>query len=474
MTARSQALVAIVAASIAVAFFQLAVPLRATYGARISGDEPFYLMTAESMLVDRDLDLRNQYATESYRAYYDHVDPLWYQSVAQAGGELLSPHNLGLSILLMPGFAVGGLDGAKRELTLVAAAGVGLLYLLVHRITGRMRWSLLIAVGLATTAPWLIYSAQVYPEAPAATALLAGLLAVSASDRLGVGRALAVAAAVAALAWLGSKYLVLAGILTLAGFVLANRRGRIALVGVLAINAVAYASFHLSTYGGFTPYSANAMFAGRDDVSILGAHLDGVDRLYRLLGLWVDREFGLLHYAPVLFLAWVGLWHGPPLPARLWRTALALVIAEVLIAAFVSITMRGWWFPGRMLMVVYPLLGLAIARGVLGLSTTGRIAAVALALASWAISGALARSVAVGELALAVDPFALHFPLFGFADRLFPDYQEYSPVTIGLTAVWIAVLGLTAMPSPWWAAPAVQVARSGLATSLTSLTSPRG
>ena len=41
--------------------------------------------------------------------------------------------------------------------------------------------------------------------------------------------------------------------------------------------------------------------------------------------------------------------------ARL-RLVLGLVAAQVLIATFVVITMMGWWFPGRTLVTVFPLL----------------------------------------------------------------------------------------------------------------------
>ena len=54
--------------------------LRATRGASITGDEPFYLLTTQSLLQDGDLDLRQQYASESYRSFFDHAEPLWRQA----------------------------------------------------------------------------------------------------------------------------------------------------------------------------------------------------------------------------------------------------------------------------------------------------------------------------------------------------------------------------------------------------------
>src|SRR5215211_7802137 len=89
------------AVALGVAFallYQLGVPIRASYGARVNVDEPFYLLTTVSLLEDGDLDLRNDYALHRYRAFFDHTSELWYQSGPGPGGRVLSPHNVGLSV----------------------------------------------------------------------------------------------------------------------------------------------------------------------------------------------------------------------------------------------------------------------------------------------------------------------------------------------------------------------------------------
>ena len=101
--------------------YSTSIDIRATRGASITADEPFYLVTTQSLLQDRDLDLRNQYMARSYEAFFDHPDGLWTQSVPLADGRVLSPHNVGLSVLLLPGFAIDGLVGAQVQLVLIAA-----------------------------------------------------------------------------------------------------------------------------------------------------------------------------------------------------------------------------------------------------------------------------------------------------------------------------------------------------------------
>ena len=75
--------------------YSFSVEIRATRGASITGDEPFYLLTTQSLLFDGDFDLRNQYEARSYESFFDHPDGLWQQSVPLPDGRLLSPHNPG-------------------------------------------------------------------------------------------------------------------------------------------------------------------------------------------------------------------------------------------------------------------------------------------------------------------------------------------------------------------------------------------
>ena len=49
--------------------FLWASDIRATYGASITGDEPFYLLTTKSLISDQDLDLQNQYQNHDYEEF---------------------------------------------------------------------------------------------------------------------------------------------------------------------------------------------------------------------------------------------------------------------------------------------------------------------------------------------------------------------------------------------------------------------
>lgn len=421
--------------------YQVGVPLRSTYGARINVDEPFYLLTTVSLLRDGDLDLTNDYALQRYRAFFDGPTELWTQSVPTPDGRLLSPHNVGLSALLVPAYALGGLDGAKAFLGLLGGATMSLTALLTHRATGRPRAALLATALLGLTAPILVYATQIYPELPAAGVVVLSVWLLL-GQRPGLPAAIGLMLALTSLAWLGVKYVPLAAILGVLALV--RLRARAAFAVLVLVSAASYIWFHLATYGGVTPYALNRLYAGDGLIDLVGQHLAIWNRLYRFFGLWIDAEFGLVRWAPVLLLIVPAL---VPLCARrgpvrwVWP---ALVVTQLLVAVFLSITMRGWWFPGRMLIVVLPLLAIPLADGLALASRRPVLASLAALLGAYSIgiTAALVRAAGAGEVVLAVNPFTLAWPPFQVLAGLFPLFTEYSPATWLLSGAWLLGAGL--------------------------------
>ena len=415
--------------------YTASIDLRATRGSSITGDEPFYLVTTQSLIEDGDFDLRQQYARESYRSFFDYGPPLWTQAGPLPDGRVLSPHDPGLAVYLLPGFAAGGLRGAQVQLLLTAALTFALAYVLVARETAAagLAWAASAAVGLAATP--FVYATEVYPEVPAALCLVACVLLLRAPT-LRVSHAVAIVLALSALAWLGEKYVPLGVIVGLAAVLRAHGRARLACLALAAASAVAYVAGHLALFGALTPYSVNLVYEGASAVEVVGRHVAIPDRAYRVVGLFVDARFGLGRWAPILLVAVPAL----PLLARRGRAGavvLALVATQVLIAAFVSVTMMGWWFPGRTLMTVVPLLAWPLTEVLLRASTRARLAVGALAGYSLLLTASLARASAAGEIRLAVDPFVLGAPLFRFAAPLFPDYRQWTLATSVAHAAWL-------------------------------------
>ena len=428
--------------------YSFSIDIRATRGASITGDEPFYLLTTQSLLADGDFDLTNQYETRSYESFFDHPDELWRQSVPQPDGDLLSPHNPGLSFLVIPGFGLGGLKGAQVQLMVLGAATMALAFVLADSLTGCrvLSWVAALGVGLSATA--FIYSTEIYPEFPAALLLVLSLLLVTRKRTMGVADGLLLSALLTVMCWLGIKYAPLA--LLMAGYFLlkANRDGRSALLASGVASAGFYAWFHLQIFGSLTPYSVSAVYAGWNSAEIFGGHIEWGERYYRLWGLLIDRRFGIGRWAPLLLVTVPGL---ALLAMAGWphRLALGLIIAQILIATFVAITMMGWWFPGRTLLTVLPLFTVPIVLSLVRLPLWGRISVGVLGAMTLATTAGMAKAGRSGEITIAVDPFEMAFPAFQGLNGLFPLYTRWTTETWWLTYFWLAVAVLVSGAVAW-------------------------
>jgi hypothetical protein len=134
----------------------------------IDGDEPFYLLLTESMLQDRDVDLANQYgAIEKTASGRTDLQPQVGDPVGP-DGEQYSRHEPFLALLMLPGYALGGLAGA--------IATIALFGVLLVRST--VRWMEEEGVDdrairavfpfFAFAPPILFYATRIWPEVPAA------------------------------------------------------------------------------------------------------------------------------------------------------------------------------------------------------------------------------------------------------------------------------------------------------------------
>jgi hypothetical protein len=401
---------------------QAAVGMRASRTASVTGDEPFYLLTTQSLVSDGDLDLRDDYRNHEERRFWDGTIDLWKQMVPTDDGRLLAPHDPGLALLILPAYKAAGLRGVQRFLVVLWALAMALAALLAMRFRAPPWAAVLAAVAIGAGAPGIVYASQVYPEGPAALAVALALLL--ATDHR--PHPFLLAAAIVALPWLGTKYLALA---VLAAGVYLYRHRDVRVVAILALAGIHYLWWHLHTFGGLTPYATNVIYSGEGSARIITDHLGQGGRSYRLYGLFLDARFGLFRWLPFAPLAILGLARRTLLPA-------ATIAITVLVGTFASITMMGWWFPGRMLVAGFPAL---VVLAALGAARFPRTAAV-LAAYSLAIAAATAYSAHHGGIRLAVDPFTLGPPLL--PHQLFPDFRRFGLHEIALSTSWVAILAV--------------------------------
>lgn len=415
------------------------VPVGGAYVARLTGDEPHYLMTAISLAEDGDLDVADEYAGERYRPF--HAADLTPQGRVLAGGRIVEPHDPLLPALLAGPAAAAGWVGARVAMTAAAAALAALLlWTAVRRLGVPVVPGALVVSTFAASAPLAPYGSQIYPELPAALAVTAGFAAVT--GRLGARGLALLAGAVLALPWLGTKYALLAALLAAAGLVRVARGRRpgaaIGLGVALALGGALFAFAHLRWYGGLSPYAAGRTFAG-GQLEVVGGDPDYLGRSRRLAGLLVDRDFGLAAWQPAWLLAVPALAALTRVRPPGFGVLASLLAAGWLTATFVALTMQGWWFPGRQLVAVLPLAVLALAWWV---GSSGRRLSILLAAAvAGVVSYAwLAIEGSLGGVTWAVDFFETSNPLYRGWRRLLPDYLDVTAQTWVLHWVWVAVL----------------------------------
>lgn len=288
----------------------------------LGGDEPHYLLITHSLLHDHDLAIKNNYDRRDYATFFD-ADLQPHVSLGKDGTRLPG-HPVGLSVLLLPAYALKGRQGAIWVMNLLAALLALQLYEIAYLSTRQRRLSLLLWGVVSFTSPLLLYSSQIYPEIPSAL-LMAVAYRMAADPRLyallnerdawqSVGwRVLTFGAAVALLPWMQQRMILPAILLT--GYFL-FRAGQtvwptvrcpqalVALIvpaGCLALSGLLLAGFYFTLYGNPLP---NAPYTSIGMNSVFSFDIFWKEGL---LGLLLDQEGGLLMFAPYFALMFAGM-----------------------------------------------------------------------------------------------------------------------------------------------------------------------
>jgi hypothetical protein len=384
-----------------------------------AGDEPHYLLVAESIAFDGDVDMSNDYASRERTLRVANVFPLDPHAATYDGsGQLRPTHGVGLSALLAPAVGLGGLTGAQLAMLLIAALLADQLFRLLRDLGFRRRYRVAAWVAVIFCSPILVFSSQVYPEIPAALLLVVALrVMVTRAARVPAALALGSAAAVA-LVWLHVRYIPLSfGVLL--GLALAacsarqtgaERPDRRGLVGRmtsalgsyavtawknwrtvtlpilgpyavgLALLAVAFERWY-GTPNPVAPYRASSTTNVGDG---------GWAFLYEYtLADILSPVHGWIPYVPV---HWLGLAALGCLVVRFgWPAALALVgVAGYELILSSAAPNVGWGLPARYLIIVIPLIAIPIAV-VIQHVPLSRLAFVPLLAVSLVFSGAAVR-----------------------------------------------------------------------------------
>jgi len=329
-----------------------------------SGDEPHYLVMAQSLWRDGDLKIENNHERGDYREYFtSDLEP--HYLTRGKNGEIYSIHPIGLSVILAPIYALGGYEGSVWFLIALGA--------LAAVIAWRWTVATLNAPGAATfawaaialSAPFMFNTFTVYPEIAAALAVMIAFVITTRTsvEHSSLGRWIGAGLAIASLPWLSTKYAPMSAALLL---VVMFRLGKdapatffrnskiLAVIAIYAISLAGWFAFFYTIWGTPLPMAPYGSLVQTTPLNLrFGAP-----------GLLFDQEYGLVAYAPVYILAATGLY-------QMWRSGgdlrrQAIEITFIFTALLVMVGAFGIWWggtsaPARPIASGLPLLMLPIA-----------------------------------------------------------------------------------------------------------------
>jgi hypothetical protein len=437
--------------------------VRAGVGSRSpTGDEPHYLLLTQSLLLDHDLDVQNNYDRRDHASYYaGDLEPHWYVRGLRDRGILY--HLPGLPALIAPAFALGGMTAVAGVLVLLVAGGTALVWRYAYVLTGDAASAWFGWATATLTFPLVAQAGMVYPDAPASVVVAALMLALASDERTrherragqrtdqGWSRPITVLLGIgcAALPWLHTRLAVPAvlGALCLLVRMRAWRRARshgTIFAGLILAGIGSWLYYFKLSYGVWdprapyglqTPFALSAAFAGA-------------------VAMLMDQQAGLLPNAPVYVLALYAMWL---LARRLPRLAVEYAIVAVPYLAL-NAGFHMWWggasVPGRLMLAV--LLPFAAGSALVwrSRSQAGRLASVALLTLSVLAAGS--RVWGGGEALLFPDGARRNqwldwlSPVVDLTPGL-PDYFS-SPGTLVFDAlVWVAAIAASMRAGRWMA-----------------------
>lgn len=297
------------------------------------GDEPHYLVIAQSLWRDGDLKIENNHERQDYREYFPRdLNPDFL--TRGANGEIYSIHPIGMAVLIAPIYAMAGYWGVVIALVLCASAAAALVWRFVVDASNAAGAATFAWAAIVFTTPFLFNTFALYPEIIAALAIAAAFtLSTKAGARDDTGtRWLIVGLACAALPWLSTKYAPMSGALVAIAVLRAPWRRALWIVVPYVASLIGWLAFFYVVWGSPWP---SAPYGDLVQTSIMNT-------VFGVPGLLFDQEYGALPYAPVYILAATGLvamWRaGGELRRRSIETALVFLALLGTVGAF-----RIWW-----------------------------------------------------------------------------------------------------------------------------------
>ncbi|HPQ38872.1 MAG TPA: hypothetical protein PLV45_00735, partial [bacterium] len=319
--------------------------LFSTLSAPPHGDEPHYLLMTVSLIRDGDLNLADNYARRDARAFMK--EPLMPHWGLRENGKLYSSHDPGLAVLLAPAFAAAGRPGASLCMAVLGLMALCVTMGLARRLGIPARSTALGVLMAGLTVPYLMMSGAAFPEIPAALGLMAAVMLLF---RGNCGRHfLTGGLCLGLIPWFHLKYAAISVLVFLMFPLWQRPRFRSAVMTAIpaAISAAGLLLFQRYLYG--DPFYLLRIKSGGFQWPFTG-----------MAGLMLDREVGLLVFAPVLIPGLMGLLFRWRRPREMNALAVVFIIFWILSGSWTD-WHSGHCPPSRYLVPFIPALGLFTA-----------------------------------------------------------------------------------------------------------------
>jgi hypothetical protein len=265
----------------------------------LSGDEPHYIMMAESLLQDNDFNLKNDYILGREQKYYSENDLFPHVSprLDINGEKWYSIHPIGLPLLIALPFKYFGLPGIRVVLALLQLASIYFFYLVLKKYTDSNTKVLVGLLLLISCSAFWQNIGVVFPDLILVTILLFSIVLFGRKDLF--SNILLGIVLVAGLAIHTRIFIVTAPIIAMHFLYLFKQKGikRLlidywpALIALL-IPAIFYERYLFINYGSLSP---SALYGNNGQ--IFGANI-----FSNFIAIFLDRAKGLLVYFPAVLL----------------------------------------------------------------------------------------------------------------------------------------------------------------------------
>lgn len=284
------------------------------------GDEPHYLLISHSIIVDKDVNLRNNYLNIDYKRFYP--GELGFHARYGKKGEnyWYSFHLPGLPFLLIPSYWLSLkfpllTNYLPRAFITAVISFSGLqFFLLLHQLGISKFNSFLVWLICSFISPVLFFSFHIYPE-PISLSLSFYLIRKFIFLNFKKLDWLFIPLSFFLFPWLGAKYILIASPIIVFGFYSSLKQKsslKIVLFSLLSL-LISYVIFLFFLYKWFGSFSTLSLYHGvltKENISyikdLIIYRIPLTMRIETFLGYLYDQRDGLLFYSPIYFFSFLG------------------------------------------------------------------------------------------------------------------------------------------------------------------------